>query len=590
MSKSTTQLWRPLFGAAHGQIARTLEVTRRQRWNDSAYVQEEYYGLSLRGVSGTDQTMGADSETTFIFPVGPQSVRQNREYRQAVTPTLGGTIAEELGLLWVDFTIEGNFGLSPKYGYDNTKAVVDTEKVTKPWKSPLSGPKWTQRMFEHFLDRYAVCKSRPDENAATTLVFHNFKDDEHWVVVPVKVEMNRTVSDRFMYPFTVTLRGIQRTGPVKVKKRPPAIVHLTSGIQNATRSAKIAVGTITDASDTITDALGSIRSYVATVDNIVDEASRALTTISVLLDEHKRLPDLGKTTFQSFVSVIENALIVADKAKDFPEDVRASMRDLIDTYDALSAQPEFQSTSTWAERVGQADANQRSGVGAESSTSRDFASDSVSGWTSYTVAEGDTLESISAAHLGSSSRWFELAVCAGLSAPFISDSGLPGTLRVGDTLRIPAYLSAKKTNTLSSAQGTTALELYGADIKLYETNGSKPGNPMVDIKLDPATSRDIAVIGAIPNLIQACQMRLWTEQGTHLLDPSYGTPLVVGYPSEGSTIVALRQAVRSGLTGDSRISRIQSMVVVAESDILDVEADVVPVGISTVVKVGVSLI
>jgi len=590
VSKATTQLWKPMFGAAHGQIARGLEESRRLRWNDSAYVQEEYYGLSLRGVAGPDQTMGADGETTFIFPVGPQSVRSSREYRQNVSPTLGGVIAEELGLLWVDFTIEGNFGLSPKYGYDNTKAVVDRQKVTKPWKSPLSGPKWTQRMFEHFLDRYAICKSRPDENAQTTLVFHNFKDDEHWIVVPVKVELNRTLADRFMYPFSITLRGIQRTGPVKVKKRPPAIVHLISGIQNSTRSARIAVGSITDASDTISDALGSIRSYVSTVDNILDEASRALVAVSTLLDAHKRLPDLGRATLQSYVSVIENALIVADKAEYFPQDVRKSLRDLVDTYDALSAQPMFQSGSTWGERVNRAENNQRSGGLDKGTTPRNYSTDSVTGWTSYVVEAGDTLESIAARKLGTATRWYELAVCAGLKAPFISDSGLPGTAGVGDTIRVPAYTSAKKTGTLSALQGASPLELYGADIKLYETNGSEPGNPMVDIKIDPATGRDVAVIGAIPNLVQACQMRLWTEQGTQLLDPSYGTPFVVGYPSEGSTIVALRQAVRSGLTGDSRIDRIQSMIVVAEGDMLDVEADVIPVGIDTVVKVGVSLI
>ena len=69
---------------------------------------------------------------------------------------------------------------------------------------------------------------------------------------------------------------------------------------------------------------------------------------------------------------------------------------------------------------------------------------------------------------------------------------------------------------------------------------------------------------------------------------NYGTPMVVGYPNTGATVVALRSAIRAGLSRDSRIDKVLSMIVVAEDDTVDVEATVLPVGGKAAVVVGVS--
>ena len=58
----------------------------------------------------------------------------------------------------------------------------------------------------------------------------------------------------------------------------------------------------------------------------------------------------------------------------------------------------------------------------------------------------------------------------------------------------------------------------------------------------------------------------------------------------GATVIALREAVKSGLKGDSRIRRIESMIVAQEDDIIDIEATVTPVAAQQQLSVGISVV
>tara|TARA_R110002020_G_scaffold27266_4_gene87953 strand:+ start:787 stop:2607 length:1821 start_codon:yes stop_codon:yes gene_type:complete len=597
-----TELWRPLLGVAQGGVARLIEEGRQIVWEDSAYTEENYYGLSLRGPIGPGNSMGSpvalgDGEHTFIFPVGPQTVRYSREYRQAISPTLGGVVVEERGLAWMDITIEGNFGLSPKFGFDSTLQPDSDQPVTPPWKAPLSGPKWTQRMFAHFLDRYAAGKSRPDENHRTTLVWHDYKNDEHWIVIPIKADLNRTIQDRMMYPFTLQLRAVGRTTASPPPKKPMTLARLVDGAQDAVRMARGAVGLLGDASATLTAALGQVRYYAATIDSVMDGISTSMTRLAYFLETKDRLAsDIGGMFFRSQTELTEAILLVADANSDFPEEARQALYTAIDQYDRMAAQPDLQADSTQEERredaVSNAQSEAQSAYGGDQTgtppQTRSFSK--WAGWQPYVVQAGDTLRSIASQIVGDATKWYEIAIRNALKAPYISLSGMPGTATIGDTILIPSPIIAKKTTTSSTSDDATATGLYGRDLKLFETRGSRPGRTQVDIRIDPKTGKDVATIEGVPNLVQACQLKLWTEQGTHMLDPSYGTPPVVGYPNTGATVVALRSAVRAGLSNDSRIQRVLSMIVVSEDDTVDVEATVLPVGGKAPVMIGVSVL
>ena len=409
-----------------------------------------------------------------------------------------------------------------------------------------------------------------------------------------------------MYPFSLQFRAVGRTSATCPVAAPATVASFLAGVQNAIRASREAVSVLTAAADTITAALGQVRYYAATIDSVLDEMTNAVAAIDNFLETGNRLgSDIGGMFMASATALTEEILESADKNTDFPEEVRQSLYSATDSYDRMRAQASLQADSSQQERKTRARENAVSETSNASSESASTTGSSTSmnagnvtnrrfssweGWVSYVIRSGDTLVNIAARELGDGSRWYEIATQNSLKAPYISLSNLPGTVHVGDTIMIPAAQSAKKTRTASVSDSTHPDDLYGRDIKLYETTGSRPGRTQVDIRIDPRTGTDIATIVGVPNLVQACQLKLWVEQGTHMLDPSFGVPLVVGYPNTSATVMAVRSAVRGGLSRDSRISRITKMIVVAEDDMLDVETTVVPVGSDQPVTIGVSVI
>ena len=437
-----TRPWKPLGGLATGAVARLTEDLRQQVWDDTVYTEEHYYGLSLRAPSGVGTTFGLQpgGAATFIFPVGPQTVRKSIEYRQAVNMTLGGIVTEERGIAWIDYTIEGNFGLGPKYGYDTTvNPAMTDDSLTPPWAAPVSGPLWTRKMFANILERYAAMKARPDENQQTVLVFHDFKNNDHFIVVPTKVELNRTVQSRMMYPFTLQLRAIARTEPTTVAKPPLTLVGLMNGLVNAARVARTAVNLATSAMDTLTNGISKIRYAAAVVDTIIDEAARTIAALNTFIDETNRLSDLSNTFAASARAVVEATMLESRTDPYFPEEQREAFQTLIDVYDMIGAQPEFQETATGEERADQFNDNQRSAETptGEASTPGSEAAIAASGggatkrqvvrtfgWYPYLIAEGDTLESIAVREVGNAGAWYQIAIRNALRAPYITRAGL----------------------------------------------------------------------------------------------------------------------------------------------------------------------
>ena len=600
--------FRPLMGLAQGSIARIAEEIRQGVHDDSAYTEEHYYGLSLRTkktLSGPAAGVGGLlGQATFIFPLGPQSVKTSRMFRQNVTPTLGGLVTEERGILWHDIIVEGNFGLEPKMAVDSSLFPEDMHPVV-PWMTPLSGPKWTQKMFANFIDRYALLKTYPEYAAATQLVWHDYKNDDHFIVVPVKADLNRTINDRFMYPFSLTFRAIARTTPALVPPKPITLATILAAIQSGIRVARMGVSVLTDAANTVTAAMGMVKYYAATIDSVLDEINRAKAACDTMVKTGSSLgTDLGGMFARSASEMTDAVLQTADTTDGFPEDVRQALYGATDMFDQIGACSEFDATSTQAGRVIESTENQTTSVtspsspsatgaiavpastAAKTATARSFRD--WKGWSPYVIKSGDTLVNIAMDLLGDPSLWYEIALRNSLKAPYITSSGLPGTVHVGDTIMIPNTTAMKKTTSASSAEDISPEALYGRDIKMFETTGSRPGRTQVDIRIDPSGGQDIATIAGVDNLVQACQMRLWTEQGQHLLDPSYGTPSSVGYPNNSTTVQALKNAIKAGLLGDSRIERITNMIVVSEDDMVDVNITANPVGSTSSVEVSVT--
>jgi phage baseplate assembly protein W len=198
------------------------------------------------------------------------------------------------------------------------------------------------------------------------------------------------------------------------------------------------------------------------------------------------------------------------------------------------------------------------------------------GTVEYAITNADTVESIAAHYLGHAARWFDIVLLNGLQPPYISETGAPGTVGIGDIIVIPTTVANP-----ASAVGASdkpGLDLLGTDLALVDTALSAPGRPVVDLAIDEGTLTDLRVIGGIDNLAQAIQMRLWTESGSMPNHPKYGVRRSIGVTQTEGFLSMLQINYREALNQENRIQRVPAFRFEVSNDIVEISIDAVPIG------------
>jgi len=575
MSEWSVQLYKPLYGVATGALATTLERLRQTQMADDAYTKEYVYAISIHNeinLHATDSGQESIGNHVFIFPVAPSEMSVQRTFRQSVTATLGGIVAEEAGLAFKDITVGGSFGLQAKNGWDSSFTTLQ-EDYSIVQTGPYSGPHWTNRMLRNFFDEYGKAKAS-DYGATTYMVWHNFKDDEHYRVVPQTVSLNRTVGSRGQYPFRIVFRAIADDDACTL------IPSSTSLLSAAIGAVTGAIGAMSDALEvvastvqTMSNALGEVRNVVATVDSVLDDITRIVSALSDFLESGKRTVEMGSAFISSTTALLEEVADFIELAPTLSPDIKATYRDSLDalystTITLLGLENDDYDTTA----AGFADNETSAGTSSNNySTARSFTP--VENATEHSLSATDTLQSLALQHLGDGALWYELAALNGLVAPYISVTGGPSVLKVGDTILLPA----PRRSTRSLGSGHNAAALFGSDIRVVETPLSVAGRAQVDIELDSQLT-DLKLIEGTDNLAQAVQLRIWTAMGTYVFDGSYGLPQAIGLGQTQGVATSLKLAVRAAMKADSRIVKISALTVIVSDDAVDIDANLIPIG------------
>ena len=608
-----------------GALARAAEEARQGIMQDYAYTANYPYALSiqtpkdfLKGQPGT--------KAVFAFPLGPQSVELTRPFKQRVVTTIGGIYAQEAGYNAWKLKVEGNFGLTPKSGYDSTDILnVAYEKENLPIVSgmqALSGPKWTMRLIQHMFDRYAALKANPKYNAQTYMTWHNFKDDEHLVVVPTVVGLHRSVNSRMMYPFSLEFEVIGHADSIEAPDKESLISSILGYISMASVMAKTAVNLADDALNTINALAGKARGVVARIDGMQDDWSQIndkwVYAFGGELSDGTVVEE-GSTSWGSWDGL-------ATTIRSDNEEARKQLKAAIEK----NAADETFVASAWTRTDALAEINQAINQmddavdavgmhGADAQNTNDEANDNID---NHNQAEGsantdpsapantqptpsslpsstdlgdfevtgdNTLPGIAEALLGDAALWKVLAVINKLRAPYISSTGMPGTVKPGDTIKVPIS-GTKDSIQVMGWQHLAGSDSWGCDILLKEAKGSGVGRPAVDIAIDRSTGRDIKLSKGKTNLLQAVQMRVWTTMGTMKLFPRYGLPVVVGTNIPAYSGRALQLSVRSALLEDSRIASVGRTTTTTIDDVIEVDAEVIPINLQRSLSIPVSVI
>ena len=598
-------------------IDELFESLRQKKFGDERYIESHPYAFELKVPASEGLPV------VFVFPLGPDSLTVKRVFGQAVVPTLGGVVAEERGYVWRDIAVSGHFGLAPKKGYDTTAKVVSTAKgfAPVPPYSVLSGPLWVRRMLAHVFDRYAALKADPETSADTVLVWHNFKEEESFVVVPVEVDLNRTTATRQLYPFSIQLRAIAPADAIKLlpDKLGPLAAFMKA-VNSVIRAVHRALGLVQGAFQEASQFLGEVRYFLATVDSLFDSVGRIIGAandfaqgITDTIATGAGIIDSANEALDEILALLESdepnaagisaaATIPAEARQTFSEmqdglfGIRSQLAAFASSYDteAAARAAEGAGMNAASEEELDAAAEDPATTAAELETRTTGAGDRAradagafprerefakyAGFFPYIVASGDTVQSLAARFLGSGMLWYDLVLVNALKPPYISWAGGPNVARPGDTILIPSLGGDARTNSAARSAGATEEALFGRDLRLVETSNSRPGRPGVDLMVDERTNRDLATIAGLDNLVQAVQLRVWTTRGTMPHYPGYGVPTIVGFGNTAANVTAMKIGLRATLAQDSRIDSILAIRVEATDDNLAVDADVLPVG------------
>ena len=585
------------------------EEARQARTGDDWYLKQEPYILELR-------SPGIPTGTAFMtLPLGPEHYTVGTVFRQSVTPTLGGLVAEERGILWRTITVSGTFGLAPKFGFDSSQQGFDTLKINAMGDT-LSGPAWTRRMVRNFFERYAALKADPIHAADTLLIWHDVKTDNHYVVVPEQVDIDRGVQRRFQYPYSMRLKAIAEDRAIA--PIPAASLKKLTIARNAI--AKVAKG-VASVSASIQEAsalLGEVRYFVDTIDQITDELATIVDSSTSFVEGVTDTISVGRDFIASTTSLLASGLALMEAATSLPDTVRQNYQLAADGLDAIAGQQTAFGV-TYADEAAVIQAAEAGATGDSStvlttaqsagppqtvidlqsqrvrSTDRDLVDAGAvatgrtfanyTGFTDYAIQSVDTLTSIAARFLGDGTRWYDIAIVNGLSPPYVSESGAPGTVRPGDVIAIPTTGAAAPNAIVSGGAGA-----LGTDIALTDTVLSAPGRPAVDIAIDRSTLRDVLTVSGVPNLAQALQMRVWTERGHMPLLPDYGLRRSIGIGQTGTFLSLLRLTFTQTLGQDSRVADIPSIRFEPIGDLIEADIDIIPIGSSTARTITTSIL
>jgi phage baseplate assembly protein W/nucleoid-associated protein YgaU len=539
---------------------------------------------------------------SVLFPLvlAPTAIQKTHPFSAELTPTQdGGVVAEENGVIISQLTIQGHTGLSPRLNVAESGLPI-----------PLSGQAHFLYLQNVCFLRYSDLKKDPTVAKDVYLTYHNYKDGEHYIVVPREFRLERSTQKNFFYNYTITL------AVVGYVENPPKIQSNDSAVLRAIADAAKSIGGAAQQLIQWQSEISGIQAQVGAVVGLLTELNTATTGILGAVSEFTRsvrgfinLP-LGNVRAARDLADNVARLLVDNQNLLGPAylEIAAMTRSVSDAYNTLLAYPEkfredFDENATRFLRLvmGPADLTPDALEVAASSTitqpeqllltgprpgdqarvnsglfdvKRTFPK--YTGFRQVTVQHGDTIASIAARELEDARRWIDIAIANGIKAPYISEEGLPGTLRYGQPILIPTTAATQPFQQVRSAGdptlGASQLEaLFGRD---FELKAQSDGT--YDLVLDPTTGTDARTISGLENLEQAIVSILSTEQGSNLLYRNVGYERIVGRKGSVERVIEARARIVSAVQRDSRVRVVSNASLQLTGDTLEVALDVQP--------------
>ncbi len=590
------------------------EQARQAVTEDSSFLTKSTFFFELR----VSPAVAFPSPVTqYIFPLilAPRSYRLTEPFTVEATPTQnGGLYVEENGIVQRQIMLQGNFGWRPKPLARNvtlTGLQIPVEKRSFSRHIPvavlaaISGKRHFEYLQDSVFRAYADLKRDPETSPDVQLFFHNPHDQESWLVVPQKFELNREADKRVIYDYSIELLVVDRADAVdfSISEDKGILDTIKDGLRQAKAFVDMGTGFVNDVTSTLAEVealikdVGKVVSSVKTLANattafiegvtdvieapisVIDSLTRSIEAVEGTLGA---LVELGNTDFNSaYVNSWRRMRAAADRLGMHPSlfetDSQRVLRDIRARQDRESQARRVisegvtapTSLATYGEGTaplpGEVQRNEaETGVGRNNNR---YSSAKV-----IVIAHGDSMASLSAKHLGDARLWQDIALLNGMKPPFIDAQGgadlgspanpIPGVFGAGTELLIPSFGRPPEQQPLLTVLGVRRDQpfedqILGTDFLLVPTNKRRD---QFDWEIDVEHgSVDFKLVSGKDNLGQALTTRLTTEKGFNPLYQTVGLDRVIGLNLVAVDLETARFRVVAAITADPRIGSIRGL-------------------------------
>ncbi|RVT91407.1 hypothetical protein EOD42_22390 [Rhodovarius crocodyli] len=198
----------------------------------------------------------------------------------------------------------------------------------------------------------------------------------------------------------------------------------------------------------------------------------------------------------------------------------------------------------------------------------------AAGWRFVAIRHGDTLQALALRHLGSASRWADLASLNDLVPPYLSGDPAEVTASGGRVLAYGASIRVFAASATADAQ-TDPEEVFLTDLALVA------GRLTVE-------NGDYGTVSGMENFKASLARRLSIELGELPFHPSYGCAVrsIIGSVNGPTGAALAGRAVRRALLQDPRVQEVGRVVVSAAGHRAPIEASVTPIGSAAVTTIS----
>jgi hypothetical protein len=589
------------------------ELIRQELLSDDKFFRSPVYYFELLVPAAASAT----KTTSYIFPLAlnPQSLTMSEPFTVSESQTQGGGLyVEENGIIARTIKMKGTTGFEPKpYRGDGFASIKTNPSYGRNVADKMSVPDGVrkfsgQRHFQFLQDvvfrKYADLKKDPSTAAETKMVFHNPKDDEHWVVIPKNFSTTKKTT---YYEYDIELLAVAPAQGSEFKSEEKGLIDTikdkTRMIQSGVNLARSGIRDITRLVNEIEGIVNGFSATIANTIGILDDAAALLDgTASFIASPFELVANTLNTLESSLTTLVNSAISVPDPVTNairnietglhrlslFPEAFRTDSqrslesakrgselslsKDRVDLTSAASEDPPasfdaFRKTGTGLTPGDLLKADSELGIG-RGLNQYQSASD-------YVVTGGDSLQNIASRFLGDARLWRHIAILNNLKHPFISASGIPGTVRIGDRIQIPSFAPPPKQQVLTpvigvSPEASGEEKLLGTDLALSRVSSDN----LFDIEIDEEGGAiDVKTSTGVENLTQGLLFRLGTEKGTDQLYRSLGVDRIIAVndPQVDRDIITFR--VIQAVGQDPRIVSVRNVRLQSDLDVLKIELD-----------------